>query len=216
MTCPKVGLLSVTNSSKPVTTDLQFILASASPRRLDLLAQIGLVPDLVLPADVDEEPAVDEPPRAYALRMATSKLETVRVSNPAAVILAADTVVAVGRRILPKTETEEEAIRCLNLVSGRRHQVLGAIAVAAPNGKIRTRIVATVVKFKRLHQQEIDSYIEEGEWRGKAGGYAIQGSAAKFIPFISGSYTNVVGLSLPEASTLLNAAMGAQSDTTAP
>ncbi len=214
MTCPKVGLLSVTNSSKTVATDLPFILASASPRRLDLLAQIGLVPDLVLPADIDEEPTVDEPPRAYALRMATSKLEALQTSNPTAIILAADTVVAVGRRILPKTETEEEARRCLNLVSGRRHQVLGAIAVAAPNGKVRTRIIATVVKFKRLHQKEIDSYIEEGEWRGKAGGYAIQGSAAKFIPFISGSYTNVVGLSLPEASTLLNAAMGAQSDTT--
>ncbi len=199
-----------------MATDFPFILASASPRRLDLLAQIGLVPDLVLPADIDEEPASEEQPRPYALRMATSKLEAVRSHRQDAVILAADTVVAVGRRILPKTEDETEARRCLNLLSGRRHRVIGAIAVASPSRKISTRLVSTVVKFKRLHPAEVDSYIQSGEWKSKAGGYAIQGLAAKFIPFLSGSYTNVVGLSLPETANLLNSAMANSSKTLEP
>ena len=168
-----------------------------------MLNQIGLVPDLVTPADIDETPEAKELPRPFAIRMATAKLDVVREKHPEAVVLAADTVVAVGRRILPKTETKAEARRCLELLSGRRHRVLGAIAVSYPKGQVSTRLVSTVVKFKSLHNSEIQSYLDGGEWQGKAGGYAIQGMAARFIPFISGSYTNVVGLSLPETANLL-------------
>jgi septum formation protein len=179
------------------------VLASASPRRLELLRQIGIEPVKIDPADTDETPQRDEPPRAYAERMARAKLAVVAPRHPQALVLAADSVVAVGRRILPKAETKDEAIRCLKLLSGRRHKVLGGLALAVPGGKVRTRLVETVVRFKRLEPKEIEAYLASGEWQGKAGGYAIQGRAAEFVAFISGSYSNVVGLPLFETAALL-------------
>jgi septum formation protein len=182
------------------------VLASASPRRLDLLRQVGLEPAEIDPADIDETPAPREQPRAYALRMAKAKLAAVAARHPGAVVLAADSVVVCGRRILPKAETEAEARACLQLLSGRRHRVLGGIAVGGAEGAVRTRLVETVVRFKRLETAEIDDYLLSGEWRGKAGGYAIQGRAASFVAFLSGSYSNVVGLPLFETVGLLKAA----------
>ena len=179
------------------------VLASASPRRLDLLRQVGLEPAEIDPADIDETPTARELPRAYALRMATSKLAAVVPRHPGAVVLAADSVVVCSRRILPKAESEAEARTCLGRLSGRRHRVLGAVAVGFPDGTVRTRLVETVVRFKRLETAEVDDYLKSGEWRGKAGGYAIQGRAARFVDFISGSYSNVVGLPLFETVKLL-------------
>jgi septum formation protein len=181
------------------------VLASASPRRLDLLRQIGLEPDAIDPAHTDEMPLPRELPRAYALRMAEAKLAAVMPRHSHAVVLAADSVVAVGRRILPKAETEAEARACLALLSGRRHKVLGGVAVGCA-GKVRMRLVETTVRFKRLQRAEIDDYVKSGEWQGKAGGYAIQGRAASFVAFLSGSYSNVVGLPLFETLALLKAA----------
>jgi septum formation protein len=178
------------------------VLASASPRRLDLLRQIGLEPDVIDPAHADETPRPHEAPRAYALRMAAAKLAAVMARHPAETVLAADSVVAVGRRILPKAETEAEARACLALLSGRRHKVLGGVA-AGRAGAVRTRLVETAVRFKRLETREIEDYVQSGEWRGKAGGYAIQGRAAMFVAFLSGSYSNVVGLPLFETVALL-------------
>ena len=180
------------------------VLASASPRRLDLLRQVGLEPAEVDPADIDETPAARELPRAYAMRMARSKLAAVASRHPGAVVLAADCVVVCSRRILPKTETEMAARDCLDRLSGRRHRVLGAVAVGFPDGTVRTRCVETTVRFKRLTPSEVDDYLRSGEWRGKAGGYAIQGRAARFVDFLSGSYSNVVGLPLFETVNLLN------------
>jgi septum formation protein len=182
-----------------------FVLASASPRRLDLLRQVGLEPAEIDPADIDETATPRELPRAYALRMARAKLAAVAARHPGAVVLAADSVVVCGRRILPKAENEQEARACLELLSGRRHRVLGGVAVGAPDGAARTRLVETVVRFKRLETVEIDDYLRCGEWRGKAGGYAIQGRAARFVAFLSGSYSNVVGLPLFETVGLLKA-----------
>jgi septum formation protein len=182
------------------------VLASASPRRLDLLRQVGLEPAEIDPADIDESPGAGELPRAYAVRMARAKLAAVAGRHPGAIVLAADSVVVCGRRILPKTETEAEARACLALLSGRRHRVLGGLAVGRPDGTVRTRLVETVVRFKRLEAAEVDDYLQSGEWRGKAGGYAIQGRAARFVAFLSGSYSNVVGLPLFEAVGLLKAA----------
>ena len=182
------------------------VLASASPRRLDLLRQVGLEPAAVDPADIDESPAPRELPRVYALRMAKAKLQAVAGRHPGAVVLAADSVVACGRRILPKPEGEQQARDCLAVLSGRRHRVLGAIAVHHPGRGVRTRLVETTVRFKRLEAAEVDDYLQSGEWRGKAGGYAIQGRAARFVAFISGSYSNVVGLPLFETVSLLKAA----------
>jgi len=182
------------------------VLASASPRRLDLLRQVGIEPGPIDPADIDETPGPRELPRPYALRMARAKLAAVAARHPGAIVLAADSVVACGRRILPKAEREDEARRCLDLLSGRRHRVLGGVAVAAPDGAVRTRLVETVVSFKRLTPGEIAAYLASGEWQGKAGGYAIQGRAARFVTFLSGSYSNVVGLPLHETCALLDAA----------
>ncbi len=182
------------------------VLASASPRRLDLLRQVGLEPAEIDPADIDESPGAGELPRAYAVRMARAKLAAVACRHRGAIVLAADSVVACGRRILPKAETEAEARACLALLSGRRHRVLGGLAVARPDGTVRTRLVETVVRFKRLEAAEIDDYLQSGEWRGKAGGYAIQGRAARFVASLSGSYSNVVGLPLFETVGLLKAA----------
>ena len=181
------------------------VLASASPRRLDLLRQIGLEPAAIDPADTDETPAPAEAPRLYALRMAMAKLAVVAPRHPGATVLAADSVVALGRRILPKADTEADARRCLALLSGRRHRVLGGVAVGSA-GKVSTRLVETVVRFKRLEPSEVEGYIRSGEWQGKAGGYAIQGRAAAFVAFLSGSYSNVVGLPLFETAAMLRAA----------
>ena len=182
------------------------VLASASPRRLELLRQAGLEPAEIDPADIDESPGMGELPRTYAVRMARAKLAAVACRHPGAIVLAADSVVVCGRRILPKAETEAEARACLALLSGRRHRVLGGLAVGRPDGTVRTRLVETVVRFKRLEAAEIDDYLQSGEWRGKAGGYAIQGRAARFVAFVSGSYSNVVGLPLFETVALLKAA----------
>lgn len=180
------------------------VLASASPRRLELLAQLGIVPDQILAPDVDETPQRHELPRDYVRRIAHSKAKIVAERLPGATILAADTVVAAGRRILPKAETEAEARHCLALLSGRRHRVLTAVVVMPPGAPMRERVVESAVTFTRLTQGDIDAYIAGGEWRGKAGGYAIQGEAARFIRFLSGSYSGVVGLPLFETAKLLS------------
>lgn len=179
----------------------KLILASASPRRLDLLKQIGIVPDEVCPADIDETPLKTELPRDHALRLGIGKAQA--ISAPGSFILACDTVVGVGRRILPKAETEQQARDCLALLSGRRHTVYNGIAVVAPDGKLRHRLSETTVKFKTLSLEDTELYIASGEWQGKAGGYAIQGLAAGFIPHIGGSYSTVVGLSLYDTIQLL-------------
>ena len=182
------------------------ILASASPRRRALLAQIGIAPDRIVPPQIDETPRPRELAPALVLRLAGEKARAVAADNPGAAVLAADTVVACGRRILPKAEDEATAKRCLELLSGRRHRVYGGICVIAPDGAARLRRVLTAVTFKRLPEAEIRLYLASGEWHGKAGGYAIQGLAGRFVTSIVGSYGNVVGLSLPEAAHLLAAA----------
>jgi septum formation protein len=182
-------------------TAATLVLASASPRRLALLAQIGIVPDRVIAPDIDESPSRDELPRQHALRLARAKAAVVAV--PGCYVLAADTVVSVGRRILPKTETEADARRCLALLSGRRHRVTTAVVLHAPDGRRGERLVQSVVGFSRLSERQIAGYLTGDEWCGKAGGYAIQGRAAAFNRFLSGSYSNVVGLPLFETVQLL-------------
>jgi len=179
------------------------VLASASPRRLDLLRQIGIVPDAVDPADIDETPLKGELPPAHVERLAEAKARAVAPRHPGAFVLAADTVVACGRRILPKAEDEATARVCLAMLSGRRHRVYGGVAVLTPGGEIGFRRVLSQVAFKRLSALELEAYIASGEWHGKAGGYAIQGQAAALIPWVSGSYSNVVGLPLFETAQLL-------------
>jgi septum formation protein len=179
------------------------VLASASPRRLELLRQIGLVPDHVEPADLDETPRPGELPPGHVMRLAEAKARAVQPRHPDAFILAADTVVACGRRILPKAEDEATARTCLTLLSGRRHRVYGGIALLTPNGDLALRRVVSQVGFKRLSEQELAAYLASGEWQGKAGGYAIQGRAAALIPWVAGSYSNVVGLPLFETVQLL-------------
>lgn len=187
---------------KAVTAPL-LVLASASPRRLELLRQIGIVPDRVDPADIDETPLRNELPPANALRLAREKAQRVMPRHAGAFVLAADTVVACGRRILPKPMDEETARRCLELLSGRRHRVHSGIALVGPDGRMVVRRVDTRVAFKRLSKEEIIRYLKSREWYEKAGGYAIQGRAAALIRFISGSYSNVVGLPLYETAQLL-------------
>jgi septum formation protein len=179
------------------------VLASASPRRLDLLAQVGVAPDRVDPADIDETPLRDETPRRHALRLAVEKARAVAPRSPGAIVLAADTVVAVGRRILPKAETPEQAAYCLKLLSGRNHKVLTGVAAIAPDGREASRLVETRVQFKHLSAQEQADYLAGGEWNGKAGGYGVQGVAGGFIIDLHGSYTSVVGLPLYETLNLL-------------
>jgi septum formation protein len=183
-------------------SSLRLVLASASPRRQALLAQIGIVPQAIDPADIDERPLRRELPAALSLRLAVAKATDVASRHADAAVLGADTVVAVGRRALPKAETEDEARRCLSLLSGRRHRVLGGVALVHAN-RVHRRLVTTVVAFKRLTDEEIEGYLESGEWRSKAGGYAIQGRAAAFVRRIAGSYSNVVGLPLFEVAQLL-------------
>ncbi len=193
----------------------RLVLASASPRRLDLLRQVGAPPDLVVAPDIDETPAKNEPPAVYARRVAEEKARAVWTDHRDSYVLAADTVVVAGRRILPKADTAAEARDCLRRLSGRRHRVLGAVSVIAPDGVHHQRLVTTVVTFKQLHPAEVDRYIDTGEWQGKAGGYAIQGRAAVFVRFLSGSYTNVVGLPLFETWHLLSG-LGYRPDEAAP
>ncbi len=185
-------------------TGPELLLASASPRRRELIARLGVVPSGIAAADIDETPLKAELPRVYAARMAREK--ALAVAGGSAHVLAGDTVVALGRRILPKAEDEATARHCLKLMSGRRHRVLSAIALRAPDGTLRERISETIVRFKPLSATEIDAYIAGGEWHGKAGGYAIQGSAEGLIAWISGSHSGVVGLPLFETRALLKAA----------
>lgn len=186
----------------------EFVLASASPRRLALLRQVGFEPDRIDPPDLDETPRKGELPRALALRLAADKAAAIAARNPDAVVLGADTVVACGRRVLPKAETEAEARACLALLGGRAHVVHSAIAVIGGVGgtKPRVRVVPSRVSFKRLTAEEVAFYLASGEWRGKAGGYAIQGLAAAFVRALAGSYSGVVGLPLFETAQLLRAA----------
>jgi len=182
--------------------DQRLVLASASPRRVALLTQVGLAPDVVDPAGIDETPLKGELPARHALRLAAAKARAVAPRHPAAFVLAADTVVACGRRILPQAVHQETARECLQLLSGRRHRVHGSIALMA-NGRLVSRRVETAVVFRRLDATEIEEYLATGEWHGKAGGYAVQGMAARFVRALIGSYTNVVGLPLFEVVNLL-------------
>ena len=183
---------------------MRLVLGSASPRRLELLAQIGVVPDAVRPADIDETPQKAELPLTYARRLAAAKARAITLEKDE-VVLSADTVVAVGRRILGKPENAAQAIEFLNLLSGRRHRVITAVAVRSGD-RLLEKQVTTSVKFKHLSDAEISAYIRSDEWQGKAGAYAIQGIAAAFIPWISGSYSNVVGLPLAQTAGLLTGA----------
>ena len=179
------------------------ILASASPRRKELLAEQGITPDKIIPADIDETPLKGELPRPYVKRMAIEKAQAIASSHSDSFILAADTVVVLGRSILQKPSDEAEAYQFLTRMSGRRHKVIGGICLITPDAKIITRVVETIVKFKTLSEDDKQYYIASKEWEGKAGGYAIQGLAAQFIPFISGSYSNIVGLSIYDTLNIL-------------
>lgn len=185
---------------------VSLVLASASPRRLDLLRQIGVIPGQIDPADLDETAHAAELPHRHAARLAGEKASLVATRHPGSIILGADTVVAVGRRILPKAEDEATALRCLRLLSGRRHRVWGGVVVLRADGSRLERVVRTDVIFKRLSEQELSQYVASSEWSGKAGGYAIQGRAALFVRELIGSYSNVVGLPLFETGALLRTA----------
>lgn len=195
------------SDTRPAFEKLRLVLASASPRRLDLLRQVGIEPAEVIPSAIDETPGRDELPGPHAARLARSKAaavaEALAGAAPPTFVLAADTVVACGRRILPKAETPEQARQCLALLSGRRHRVYGGVCVIAPDGRTAARLVQTAVAFDRLSPRTIEAYLAGGDWQGKAGGYAIQGRAALFVRFIGGSYSNVVGLPLFETGRLL-------------
>ena len=184
----------------------ELVLASASPRRLELLARIGVRPDRVLPTETDETPRKAELPRQLAARLALAKAEAAAVEAPQALVLAADTVVGVGRRILGKPADKAEARRFLTLLSGRRHRVHSGVVLRGPEGKTRQRLVESIVTFQRLTEAQIEDYLASGEWQGKAGGYAIQGRAEAFVRFLSGSHSNVVGLPLHETAQLLRGA----------
>ena len=196
MTSPKAASPIASNSAP-------LVLASASPRRLDLLEQIGVAPDETAPAGVDETPLSRETPRAYATRIAATKADAIAAKRPDAFVLAADTVVACGRRILPKAETAEEAGACLDLLSGRSHRVYTGVVLAGPGPARRARLVETRVTVARLGARERADYLASEEWRGKAGGYAIQGRFAAHVIGLVGSYSNVVGLPLYETANLL-------------
>jgi septum formation protein len=182
---------------------IPLILASASPRRVQLLAMLGITPAAIIPADIDETPLTNELPLAYARRIAEGKARKIAAAHPAQTILSADTVVTLGRRILGKAEDETTARTYLSLLSGRRHRVITCVCVIDAAGMLRSKTVTSIVRFSQLTPAIITDYIASEEWRGKAGGYAIQGRAAAFIPFLSGSHSNVVGLPLFETATLL-------------
>jgi septum formation protein len=202
MTSPKAASLIV-SSDADLRRQAPMILASASPRRLELLARLGLVPDAVDPADIDETPLKGELPLPHVRRLATEKAAATASRHPGAVVLAADTLVACGRRILPKAETEAQARDCLTLLSGRRHRVHTAVTVIDASGTARHRVSTSILAFKRLGEAEIAAYLTSGEWQGKAGGYAIQGRAEAFVRKLSGSHSGVMGLPLFETRTLL-------------
>jgi septum formation protein len=185
---------------------MRLILASASPRRLDLLARIGVIPDQITAPDIDESIPKGERPQVHAERLASEKAAAVAANFPDDLVLAADTVVAVGRRILPKVEDEATLRRCMALLSGRRHRVLTGVALVLPGGVTRSKLVETMIAMKRLSSEEIDFYAGHGEWRGKAGGYALQGYGEVYVRHMAGSYSNVVGLPLAETRHLLKSA----------
>jgi septum formation protein len=195
-----------------VEQSVKLVLASASPRRLSLLERAGIVPDLLNPADIDETPGRRETPRRLSLRLAQEKAKAVqhapqvKALGSLVYILACDTVVGLGRRNLPKAETEEQAVDCLWLLSGRAHWVYSAVCLIDPKGTVRTRCSETKVRFKRFSREDVDTYIKSGEWRGKAGGYAIQGRAEVFVRHLSGSHSGVIGLPLYETIHLLQGA----------
>lgn len=191
--------------AEPVSP-IRLILASASPRRVDLLGRLGITPDAVDAAEIDEAPLKNELPLPHARRLAAAKAACVAARHPGALVLAADTVVAAGRRILPKAEDEAEARRCLELLHGRRHRVHTAVTLIGPDGRARHRDSTSIVAFNRLHPDEIAVYLASGEWRGKAGGYAIQGRAEGFVRFMSGSWSGIVGLPLNDTRALLRSA----------
>jgi septum formation protein len=193
--------LSPSPSQRPA-----LVLASASPRRLELLARIGVVPDRVSPVDLDEAPRKAELPRLLAQRLARAKAQAAHALAPEAIVLAADTVVGVGRRILGKPADVDEARRFLGLLSGRRHRVLTGVCLVRPDGKASERLVTTILAFQRLTDAQIEAYLDSGEWRGVAGGYQIQKHAEVFVRFLSGSHSNVVGLPLFETAQLLRGA----------
>ena len=180
----------------------RLILASASPRRLQLLAQIGVTPDQVIPADIDETPHKNEIPTLYVQRVARQKAEAIASAHPDSVVLSADTTVALGRRIIGKAENEGEAKAILKLLSGRRHRVHTAVCIMK-DGKAHQKMVTTIVRFARLTDKQINDYIATGDWKGKAGACSIQGSSGSFIPWISGSFSNVIGLPLTETQHML-------------
>ncbi|MCH4540106.1 septum formation inhibitor Maf [Ochrobactrum sp. POC9] len=188
----------------------KLVLASGSPRRIELLGQAGIEPDHIHPADIDETPQRGEHPRSLARRLSREKARKAQeqlkddANFANSFLLAADTVVAVGRRILPKTEIADEARECLRLLSGRTHKVFTGVSLVLPNGNLRQTLVETRLRFERLSRQQMDAYLSSGEWRGKAGGYAIQGLAGSFVVKLVGSYTNVVGLPLQETISLLS------------
>jgi septum formation protein len=194
------------------TPSPKLVLASASPRRLQLMDQVGLQPDLLNPTDIDETPARRETPRRLSLRLAEEKARAaltaplVRALGPQTIVLAADTVVGLGRRVLPKAETPEDALDCLRLLSGRSHWVYSSVVVISPSGTVSARCCETKVRFKRLSREDMETYVKSEEWRGKAGGYAIQGRAAAFVRYMAGSYSGVVGLPLHETLGLLEGA----------
>jgi septum formation protein len=181
---------------------MKLILASASPRRVELLARIAIVPDAIIPADLDETPLPKETPRAHVVRLACAKAAAISANHPDALVLAADTVVALGRRLLPKAETREQALSCLTMLSGTNHRVTTAVAVQLGDRKAY-RAVETRLSFKRLSDTEIARYLDSGEWAGKAGGYGIQGLAGAFCTHLIGSFEGVMGLPLYETSCLL-------------
>jgi septum formation protein len=191
---------------------VKLVLASASPRRLALLERAGIAPDLLNPADIDETPGRRETPRRLSIRLAQDKARAVthapqvKALGPLVYILACDTVVGLGRRNLPKAETEEQAANCLWLLSGRAHWVYSSVCLIDPKGTVRTRCSETKVRFKRFSREDVDTYIKSGEWRGKAGGYALQGYGEVYVRHIAGSYSNVVGLPLAETRILLKSA----------
>ncbi len=202
--CDSPGAARGAEPDRPPASLAPLVLASASPRRLALLAQIGVVPDRVCPTEIDETPSPAELPRLVAQRLARAKAAAARALHPGAFILAADTVVGVGRRVLPKTTTEAEARAALSLMSGRRHRVFSAVVLVAPDGRQSERLATTIVAFARLTEPEIAAYLASGEWYDKAGGYAIQGRAAAFVRFLTGSYSGVVGLPLFETARMLH------------
>jgi septum formation protein len=193
-------------------TKARLVLASASPRRLSLLDRIGLAPDLLNPADIDETPLKRETPRRLAIRLAEGKAEKARDApqvkslGAGVYVLGADTVVGLGRRILPKAESYQDAKDCLNLLSGRSHWVYSAVCLMGPDGKKITRCSETKVRFKRLSREDMETYLKSEEWRGKAGGYAIQGRAEAFVRYLAGSHSGVIGLPLYETVLLLQGA----------